>query len=145
MGIGAGHRSPWYYVALFACLGFTSIVDRTVLAMLIEPMKADLHISDVQAGLLIGPLLLSPFGLPVPEPTLQAHTRNFPLRLFPLELSLRNIPGYERIGAGGPRGLRMVGRPTPASTAGRGRRCGRRWAARYLPGCRPRAAEYAAW
>lgn len=49
------------------------------------------------AGLLIGPLLLSPFGTPVPRPTLQAHTRNFPLRHFPLELSLRNVPGYHTL------------------------------------------------
>ncbi|HVS14246.1 MAG TPA: hypothetical protein VMV46_09995 [Thermoanaerobaculia bacterium] len=45
-------------------------------------------------GLLLGPLLATPFGAMVPEPTLQAHTRSFPLRRFPLELSLRNVPGY---------------------------------------------------
>jgi hypothetical protein len=45
-------------------------------------------------GLLLGPLLVTPFGSMVPEPTLQAHTRSFPLRHFPLELSLRNVPGY---------------------------------------------------
>ncbi|HVS03010.1 MAG TPA: hypothetical protein VMT16_09590 [Thermoanaerobaculia bacterium] len=45
-------------------------------------------------GLLLGPLLLTPFGAPVPWPTLQAHVRNAPFPLFPLELSLENIPGY---------------------------------------------------
>lgn len=51
-------------------------------------------------GLLLGPLLLTPFGAMVPEGTLQAHTRSFPLRAFPLELSLRNLPGYHRLDRG---------------------------------------------
>jgi hypothetical protein len=59
------------------------------------------------AGVLIGPLLLSPFGNLVPESTLQAHTRNWPLRLFPLELSLRNVPGYFALPSGE---LRLVAR-----------------------------------
>ncbi len=45
-------------------------------------------------GLLIGPLLLSPFGLLVPSPTLQAHVRNHPFQAFPFEHSLRELPGY---------------------------------------------------
>ncbi len=59
------------------------------------------------AGLFIGPLLFTPFGAGGPEPTLQSHVRNAPLRFFPLELSLRNVPGYERITMGD---LRVVGR-----------------------------------
>jgi len=46
---------PWYVVGLLACLGLVSIVDRIALSLLIEPLKADLHITDTQAGLLIGP------------------------------------------------------------------------------------------
>jgi hypothetical protein len=61
----------------------------------------------VVAGLFLGPLLLTPFGATVPEPTLQAHVRNLPFRLLPLELSLRNVPGYERVQLGD---LRIVGR-----------------------------------
>lgn len=59
------------------------------------------------AGLFLGPLLLSPFGLSVPEPTLQAHARAAPFRLLPVEYTLRNVPGLlsERIG-----GLRMRAR-----------------------------------
>lgn len=54
------------------------------------------------ASLFLGPLLLTPFGAPVREPTLQAHTRNFPLRHLPLEFSLlRNIPGYVDIYSAG--------------------------------------------
>lgn len=46
-------------------------------------------------GLFLGPILLTPFGAPVPEGTLQAHVRNVPFRWFPLELSIRQVPGYE--------------------------------------------------
>lgn len=59
------------------------------------------------AGLFLAPLLFTPFGAVVPEPTLQAHVRNAPLRFLPLELSLRNVPGYERAQLGD---LRIVGR-----------------------------------
>ncbi len=46
-------------------------------------------------GLLLGPILFTPLGAPVPEPTLQAHVRNPPLRRFPLELTFRRkLPGY---------------------------------------------------
>ncbi len=61
----------------------------------------------IVAGLFLAPLLFTPFGAVVPEPTLQAHVRNAPLRYLPLELSLRNVPGYERIQLGD---LRIVGR-----------------------------------
>ncbi len=45
-------------------------------------------------ALFVGPLLLAPLGLVVPSPTLQAHVRNHPFQIFPLEHSLREIPGY---------------------------------------------------
>jgi hypothetical protein len=59
------------------------------------------------AGLFLAPLLFTPFGAIVPEPTLQSHVRNAPFRFLPLELSLRNVPGYERVQLGD---LRIVGR-----------------------------------
>jgi MFS family permease len=58
----------WYVVALFAVLYVLSFVDRLVLTLLIEPLKADLGITDVQVGLLIGTafaLLYAVLGLPV--------------------------------------------------------------------------------
>ncbi len=55
----------------------------------------------LSAGLFAGAMVLAPFGVTVPAPTLQAHTRNAPLRYLPLELSLSNVPGYERRGAAG--------------------------------------------
>jgi hypothetical protein len=49
---------------------------------------------------LLGPTLLSPLGRSVPWPTLQAHVRNFPYPHFPLELSLKNVPGYHKANLG---------------------------------------------
>lgn len=55
-------------------------------------------------GLLLGPVIFTPFGAPVPSPTLQAHTRNFPFRELPLELSVKkNVPGYSGTNLGGVR------------------------------------------
>jgi hypothetical protein len=51
-------------------------------------------------GLFLAPILLTPFGPVGPEPTYQAHVRNAPFRLFPLELSLREVPGYHRLRLG---------------------------------------------
>lgn len=53
-------------------------------------------------GLFVAPILFTPFGAPVPNPTLQAHVRNAPFRLFPFERTLaRQIPGYRgQIGNG---------------------------------------------
>ncbi len=53
-------------------------------------------------GLFVGPILFTPFGAPVPQPTLQAHVRNAPFRYFPLEFRLgRQIPGYRGLAASG--------------------------------------------
>jgi hypothetical protein len=59
------------------------------------------------AGLFLAPLIFTPFGDVGPEPTLQAHVRNLPFRWFPLELTLRNVPGYHRIPMGD---VWMIGR-----------------------------------
>lgn len=59
------------------------------------------------AGLFLSPLVLAPFGLPGPEPTLQMHVRAVPFRWFPLELTLRNVPGYHRVPGDD---FRLVGR-----------------------------------
>ena len=49
-------------------------------------------------GLLLGPILFTPFGAPVPEPTLQAHVRNPAFRQLPLELTFRRkLPGYDGV------------------------------------------------
>ena len=50
---GASLRA-WITVLLLGLLYIVSFIDRLVLALMIEPIKSDLHISDVQIGLLIG-------------------------------------------------------------------------------------------
>ncbi len=58
-------------------------------------------------GLLLGPILFSPTGRSVPWPTLQAHVRNAPYPLLPLELSIQGIPGYHDVRNAG---VRLTGR-----------------------------------
>ena len=48
-------------------------------------------------GLFVGALIFSPFGLVVPSPTMQANVRNHPFQVFPLEHSLREVPGYWQV------------------------------------------------
>lgn len=60
-------------------------------------------------GLLVGPLVFTPLGAPVRNPTLQWHVRNPPMSVFPYEYSLRSqIPGYKQIGGTG--GVWFTGR-----------------------------------
>lgn len=59
------------------------------------------------AALFLSPLVLAPLGMPGPEPTLQMHVRGAPFRFLPLELTLRNVPGYHRVPLGD---FRLVGR-----------------------------------
>ena len=42
------------------------------------------------------PILATPFGRSEPAPTLQSHVRGWPYRFFPLEFSLKNVPGYRK-------------------------------------------------
>jgi MFS family permease len=58
----------WYAVALLASLYIFSYADRLILALLVEPLKADFKLSDTQVALLIGPafaLLYAVLGVPV--------------------------------------------------------------------------------
>ena len=52
-------RSPslayaWFVVAVLALANAVSFVDRLILSLLVQPIKADLHLSDTQFGLLAG-------------------------------------------------------------------------------------------
>jgi len=82
---GGGFVGNRYFVAVYPA--FLYLVRRVRPAALVVPAVAS-------ASVFLGPLLLSPFGAAVPEPTLQSHVRNAPFRHFPLELSLKNVPGY---------------------------------------------------
>jgi MFS family permease len=44
----------WITVGLLGTLYVLSFIDRTILALLVEPIRADLHLSDIQLGLLFG-------------------------------------------------------------------------------------------
>jgi MFS family permease len=44
----------WYVVILLLSVSILAYVDRIVFALLIDPIKTDLHISDTQAGVLVG-------------------------------------------------------------------------------------------
>jgi MFS family permease len=58
----------WYMVGLLTVAYVLSFVDRYVLGLLIEPIKADLGLTDTQIGLLIGPafaIFYATMGLPL--------------------------------------------------------------------------------
>ena len=60
-------RSAWGLVALLMVAYVFSYTDRTILGLLIEPVKADLELTDTQLGLLLGPafgILYATMGLP---------------------------------------------------------------------------------
>ena len=82
---GGGFVGNRYFV--MACPAFVFLVTKIKPDWLVVPFSA-------VAGLLIGPLLLAPYGLVVPRPTLQAHVRNPPFSALPMELGLGKIPGY---------------------------------------------------
>jgi len=56
---GAG----WYATALLAVLYWLSILDRTIISLLVDPIKADLNITDVQFGMLHGLAFAITFSL----------------------------------------------------------------------------------
>jgi hypothetical protein len=94
---GGGFIGNRYYVSMV--VGFVFLVERIRMRWLLVTAGV--------AGLTVGPLVFTPLGAGVPEPTMQFHTRNAPLRYLPLELSLRNVPGYHRLTVAG---LRVRGR-----------------------------------
>ncbi|MCY3987777.1 MAG: MFS transporter, partial [Gammaproteobacteria bacterium] len=58
----------WYMVVLLTLSYFISYIDRTVIGLLVEPMKADLGLSDGQMGLLMGlafGIFYATMGLPL--------------------------------------------------------------------------------
>ena len=82
---GGGFVGNRYFVMLYPA--FLFLVQRIRPAVSVAAFWA-------LGGLLVGPLFLAPYGLVVPSATLQAHARNAPLESFPVEFSLRNLPGH---------------------------------------------------
>ncbi len=61
-------RTAWTMIALLTLAYILSYVDRSILGLLITPIKADLHVSDEQVGYLIGiafGLFYATIGLPL--------------------------------------------------------------------------------
>jgi hypothetical protein len=95
---GGGFVGNRYFVNAYPA--FLFLVTRV-------PKRWFLPITWGLGGLLLGPLVFSPFSRSGPEPTLQSHVRNFPFPHFPLEQTLREVPGYYDTEVSG---LRMKGR-----------------------------------
>lgn len=58
----------WTTVALLSFLYFVSFIDRVILALLVQPLKADLGLTDLQLGVLFGPafaIFYALVGLPI--------------------------------------------------------------------------------
>ena len=58
----------WYVVILLTLAYVLSFVDRYILGLLVEPIKADMNLSDTQIGLLLGPafaIFYATMGLPL--------------------------------------------------------------------------------
>lgn len=65
---GVSRGRAWWTVSLLGLLYILSFVDRVILALLVQPLKADLHVSDLQLGLLFGPafaVFYAVLGLPI--------------------------------------------------------------------------------
>lgn len=90
---GGGFVGNRYFVNAYPC--FLFLVTR------VAPAMGTLVVGYAVGSLLLGPTMFSPWGRWIPSPTLQAHVRNFPFPHFPLELSLRELPGYTKEGIGG--------------------------------------------
>jgi MFS family permease len=56
-------RSAYYSLAVMTIVVMFTVIDRQVLNIMIEPMKADFHISDTQAALLLGAAFSFTYGL----------------------------------------------------------------------------------
>lgn len=60
--------AAWYIVILLTIAYIFSFVDRYILGLLVEPIKADMGLSDTQIGLLLGPafaIFYATMGLPL--------------------------------------------------------------------------------
>lgn len=66
--MAAGAKGAWWALALLSAASFFNYLDRMVIAVLVEPMKRDLGLTDTQMGLVSGlafALLYATAGLPL--------------------------------------------------------------------------------
>lgn len=62
------NRYAWFMVVLLTTAYIFSYIDRYILGLLVEPIKADLGLTDTQIGMLMGPafgLVYATMGLPI--------------------------------------------------------------------------------
>ncbi len=85
---GSGFVGNRYFVTVYPA--FLFLVGRVRPAWILAPAYAF-------GGLVLGVVVFHPFGLPVREPTLQAHVRGRAFDWFPVETTLQNIPGYRGV------------------------------------------------
>lgn len=67
-GAGLRHSAPAYVLAILTVVSFFNYLDRMVIAILLEPIKRELSLSDSQMGLITGlafATLYATFGLPL--------------------------------------------------------------------------------
>lgn len=58
-----GGLRAWAAVALLLVLSLFSVLDRNLITLLVDPIKADMHVSDVQLSLLFGMAFATFYGL----------------------------------------------------------------------------------
>ncbi len=56
-----GGWRPWYMIAILSLISIFAYIDRQVLNLLVEPIKADFAISDTQISLLVGVAFMSAY------------------------------------------------------------------------------------
>lgn len=72
-------RTAWYVLAMLSLTSIVSYVDRYILAILVQPIKADLRLSDTEIGLLTGfafSAVYALFGIPIARIADRGQRRN---------------------------------------------------------------------
>ncbi|MCP4202321.1 MAG: hypothetical protein GY769_10345 [bacterium] len=106
---GGGFVGNRYFVNLYPAFLFLVPVIRPAWLMAVGYLLG---------GLFLTPVLLSPYGVPVPHPTLQAHVRGAAFQLLPQELSIaESVPGYLNFNT---RGISIRGRKDQFQIVNRG-------------------------
>src|SRR5215831_905903 len=72
-------RYGWWVVALLTLANISSFVDRQILALLVQPIKRDMHLSDTRLSLLMGlsfALFYTVFGVIISRLADKTNRRN---------------------------------------------------------------------
>ena len=72
-------KYAWYVVGLLTLANISSFLDRQILALLVAPIKRDMHLSDTQVSLLMGlsfAMFYTLFGIVIGRLADQAIRRN---------------------------------------------------------------------